>query len=134
VDLATWLHGLGMPRCERALRDNSINSAVLPKQNLENFDASIHRKLLVTPAALCSAASSVLLSETGEVGDVSTVDSPAANSDILRFRRFKPVAHCARSGGFALPAWPEQTRPELSKGPKQMPLLRFPLKALDWLD
>ena len=41
VDIATWLHGLGMQQYEPAFRDNSIDAAVLPKLTTQDLAKNI---------------------------------------------------------------------------------------------
>jgi hypothetical protein len=61
VDIATWLHGLGMQQYEPAFRDNSIDAAVLPElttQDLKDLGVSRvgdRRKLLAAIAVLRSS-------------------------------------------------------------------------------
>ena len=60
MDIATWLHGLGMEQYEPAFRDNSIDAAVLPEltaQDLKDLGVSRvgdRRKLLAAIAVLRS--------------------------------------------------------------------------------
>ena len=60
MDIATWLHGLGMQQYEPAFRDNSIDAAVLPEltaQDLKDLGVSRvgdRRKLLAAIAVLRS--------------------------------------------------------------------------------
>jgi class 3 adenylate cyclase len=58
VDIAAWLHSLGMQQCEEAFRDNAIDAAVLPEltaDDLKDLGVSLvghRRKLLAAIAAL----------------------------------------------------------------------------------
>src|SRR5215469_11978621 len=58
VDIAAWLHGLGMKQYEEAFRDNAIDAAVLPEltaDDLKDLGVSLvghRRKLLAAIAAL----------------------------------------------------------------------------------
>src|SRR5262252_9213999 len=58
VDIAAWLHGLGMEQYEEAFRDNAIDAAVLPEltaDDLKDLGVSLvghRRKLLAAIAAL----------------------------------------------------------------------------------
>jgi class 3 adenylate cyclase len=60
VDIAAWLHGLGLQRYEQAFRDNAIDAAVLPELTAEDLrDIGVNlvghrRKLLAAIAALQS--------------------------------------------------------------------------------
>jgi class 3 adenylate cyclase/predicted ATPase len=73
VDIAGWLHGLGLEQYEQAFRDNAIDAAVLPEltaEDLKDLGVSLvghRRKLLAAIAALRS-----------DIGSVS--DAPAAAS------------------------------------------------------
>jgi class 3 adenylate cyclase/predicted ATPase len=58
LDIATWLHGLGLQQYERAFRDNAIDATVLPELTTEDLkDLGVNlvghrRKLLAAIAAL----------------------------------------------------------------------------------
>jgi hypothetical protein len=58
VDIAAWLHGLGLQQYEQAFRDNEIDAAVLPEltaDDLRDIGVSLvghRRKLLAAIAAL----------------------------------------------------------------------------------
>jgi class 3 adenylate cyclase/predicted ATPase len=60
VDIATWLHGLGLQQYEQAFRDNAIDAAILPEltaEDLRDLGVSLvghRRKLLAAIAALRS--------------------------------------------------------------------------------
>jgi class 3 adenylate cyclase/predicted ATPase len=60
VDIASWLHGLGLQQYERAFRDNAIDAAVLPELTAEDLrDIGVgpvghRRRLLAAIAALRS--------------------------------------------------------------------------------
>jgi len=60
VDIANWLHGLGLQQYEQAFRDNAIDAAVLPELTAEDLkDLGVRllghrRKLLAAIAALRS--------------------------------------------------------------------------------
>jgi class 3 adenylate cyclase/DNA polymerase III delta prime subunit len=62
VDIATWLHGLGLQQYEQAFRDNAIDAAVLPEltaEDLKDLGVSLvghRRKLLAAIAALRDGA------------------------------------------------------------------------------
>jgi class 3 adenylate cyclase len=62
VDIATWLHGLGMQQYEQAFRDNAIDATVLPELTAEDLrDIGVNlvghrRKLLAAISALRSSA------------------------------------------------------------------------------
>ena len=58
VDIAAWLHGLGLEQYEEAFRDNAIDAAILPEltaEDLRELGVSLvghRRKLLAAIAAL----------------------------------------------------------------------------------
>src|SRR5215510_8624902 len=58
VDIAAWLHGLGLQQYEQAFRDNAIDAAVLPEltaEDLRDLGVSLvghRRKLLAAIAVL----------------------------------------------------------------------------------
>jgi hypothetical protein len=60
VDIAAWLHGLGLQQYEQAFRDNAIDAAVLPELTADDLkDLGVRlvghrRKLLAAIAALRS--------------------------------------------------------------------------------
>jgi NAD(P)-dependent dehydrogenase (short-subunit alcohol dehydrogenase family) len=60
VDIAAWLHGLGLQQYEQAFRDNAIDAAVLPELTAEDLkDLGVNlvghrRRLLAAIAALRS--------------------------------------------------------------------------------
>src|SRR5260370_37799762 len=62
VDIAGWLHGLGLQQYEQAFRDNAIDAAILPELTAEDLrDIGVNlvghrRKLLAAIAALQSSA------------------------------------------------------------------------------
>jgi len=63
VDIAAWLHSLGMQQYQEAFRDNAIDAAILPEltaDDLKDLGVSLvghRRKLLAAIAALTSAPS-----------------------------------------------------------------------------
>jgi hypothetical protein len=63
MDIAAWLHGLGLQQYEQAFCDNAIDAAVLPEltaEDLKDLGVSLvghRRKLLAAIAALTSALS-----------------------------------------------------------------------------
>jgi class 3 adenylate cyclase len=71
VDIAAWLHGLGMQQYEQAFRDNAIDGAVLPEltaDDLKDLGVSLvghRRKLLAAIAALRSDAGATPETTTG---------------------------------------------------------------------
>ena len=70
MDVAAWLHGLGLQRYEQAFRDNEIDARVLPRltaEDLKDLGVTLvgHRRRLLdaiaalrseTPAAAVTAA------------------------------------------------------------------------------
>jgi hypothetical protein len=58
VDIAAWLHGLGLQQYEQAFYDNAIDSAILPEltaDDLKDLGVTLvghRRKLLAAIAAL----------------------------------------------------------------------------------
>src|SRR5215475_1361343 len=66
VDIAAWLHGLGLQQYEQAFRENAIDDAVLPEltaDDLRDLGVSLvghRRKLLAAIAALRDATESAL--------------------------------------------------------------------------
>ena len=63
MDIAVWLHGLGLQQYEETFRDNAIDAAVLPElttEDLKDLGVSLvghRRKLLAAIAALRSDVS-----------------------------------------------------------------------------
>jgi class 3 adenylate cyclase/predicted ATPase len=95
VDIAAWLHGLGLQQYEQAFCDNAIDAAVLPEltaEDLKDLGVSLvghRRKLLAAIAALRS-----------NIGPVP--DTPAAAS--AAERRQLTVMFCDLVGSTALSA------------------------------
>jgi class 3 adenylate cyclase/predicted ATPase len=95
VDIAAWLHGLGLQRYEQAFCDNAIDAAVLPEltaEDLKDLGVSLvghRRKLLAAIAALRSDI-------------VPVPDTPAAASAIER--RQLTVMFCDLVGSTELSA------------------------------
>jgi class 3 adenylate cyclase len=95
VDIAAWLHSLGMQQYEEAFRDNAIDAAVLPEltaDDLKDLGVSLvghRRKLLAAIAAL--------------VRDVSPVPETAAAAAPAE-RRQLTVMFCDLVGSTALSA------------------------------
>ena len=60
MEIAAWLHGLGLQQYEQAFCDNAIDAAVLPELTADDLkDLGVRlvghrRKLLAEFAALCS--------------------------------------------------------------------------------
>jgi hypothetical protein len=59
VDIAAWLHSLGMQQYEEAFRDNAIDAAVLPEltaNDLKDLGVSLvgHRRKLRAAIAHCA--------------------------------------------------------------------------------
>jgi SAM domain (Sterile alpha motif) len=43
VDIAAWLHGLGLQQYEQAFRENDVDAEVLPELTADNLTASLAR-------------------------------------------------------------------------------------------
>jgi class 3 adenylate cyclase/predicted ATPase len=80
VDIAAWLHSLGMRQYEEAFRDNAIDAAVLPELTADDLkDLGVilvghRRRLLAAIASLRSESRPVPEPEAREVADVSTAE------------------------------------------------------------
>jgi SAM domain (Sterile alpha motif) len=77
VDIAAWLHGLGLQQYEQAFRDNAVDAAVLPELTADDLkDLGVrrvgHRRKLL-------AAIAALRSDTGPV-----FNTPVAASTVER--------------------------------------------------
>ena len=76
MDVAVWLHGLGLQQYEQAFRDNAIDAVILPELTSEDLrDLGVNlvghrRKLLAAIAALSSdnAANPVAAAPSSSVG------------------------------------------------------------------
>src|SRR5215831_14224919 len=99
VDIATWLHGLGLQQYEETFRENAIDDAVLPEltpDDLKDLGVSLvghRRKLLAAIAALRSESEPELRVERREVTDTSIAE-----------RRQLTVMFCDLVGSTALSA------------------------------
>jgi class 3 adenylate cyclase len=80
VDIAAWLHGLGLQQYEQVFRDNAIDDAVLPEltaDDLKDLGVSLvghRRKLLAAIAALRSESRPEPRAETRDVADTSIAE------------------------------------------------------------
>jgi class 3 adenylate cyclase/predicted ATPase/DNA polymerase III delta prime subunit len=80
VDIAAWLHGLGLQQYEQAFCDNAIDAVVLPEltaDDLRELGVSLvghRRKLLAAIAALRSEGGLELPAEPTNVTDTSTAE------------------------------------------------------------
>jgi class 3 adenylate cyclase/predicted ATPase len=80
VDIAAWLHGLGLQQYEQAFRDNAIDAAVLPELTAEDLrDIGVgpvghRRKLLAAITALRSEDRSGPAPEPREAIDTATAE------------------------------------------------------------
>src|SRR5215472_9262968 len=80
VDVAVWLHGLGLRQYEQAFRENAIDDAVLPEltaDDLKDLGVSLvghRRKLLAAIAALRSESGPKPRAEARGVADTSIAE------------------------------------------------------------
>jgi SAM domain (Sterile alpha motif) len=80
VDIATWLHGLGLQRYEQVFRENAIDDAVLPEltaDDLKELGVSLvghRRKLLAAIAALRAESEPEPRAEARDVVDTSIAE------------------------------------------------------------
>ena len=89
MDIAAWLHGLGLQQYEAAFRANEIDASLLPSltaEDLEDLGVNLvgHRRRLLNAIA-------ALRTETPGTSDAATpavAEAPAANGNVLRCRRF----------------------------------------------
>jgi class 3 adenylate cyclase len=95
VDIAAWLHGLGLQQYEQAFRDNAIDAAVLPEltgEDLRDLGISLvghRRKLLGAVAALRShiAPASVASAASAERRQLTVMFCDLVGSTALSVRR-----------------------------------------------
>jgi class 3 adenylate cyclase/predicted ATPase len=95
VDIATWLHGLGLQQYDQAFRDNAIDASVLPELTAEDLrDIGVglvghRRKLLAAIAALRSNAASdpVASAAGGERRQLTVMFCDLVGSTALSVRR-----------------------------------------------
>jgi class 3 adenylate cyclase len=99
VDIAAWLHDLGLEQYEPAFRDNAIDAAVLPELTIEDLKdlgvnlAGHRRKLLAAIASLRGGTGPELAAEATKVIGASTAE-----------RRQITVMFCDLVGSTALSA------------------------------
>src|SRR5260370_16569608 len=80
VDIAGWLHGLGLQQYEQAFRDNAIDAAVLPEltaEDLKDLGVALvghRRRLLAAIAALRCESRPEPPAEAQEVHGASTAE------------------------------------------------------------
>ena len=80
VDIAAWLHGLGLQQYEQAFRENAIDNGVLPElttDDLKDLGVSLvghRRKLLAAIAALRSESGPKPHAEARDVADTSIAE------------------------------------------------------------
>ena len=97
MNIAVWLHGLGLQQYEQAFRDNAIDAAVLPELTAEDLReigvglVGHRRKLLAAIAALRNEIRPQPAKKSGEI-----IDSTAAE------RRQLTVMFCDLVGSTAL--------------------------------
>src|SRR5437870_3207634 len=105
VDIAAWLHRLGLEQYEQAFRENRIQADVLPSltaQDLKELGVTLvgdRRRLLDAIAALRSGAATVT-SPPSEAGSKSASRSAARSGDAGR--RQLTVIFCDLVGSTAL--------------------------------
>jgi class 3 adenylate cyclase/predicted ATPase len=99
VDIAAWLHDLGLEQYEEAFRDNAVDAAILPEltaEDLRDLGVSLvghRRKLLAAIAALRNEGRPEPAAERKEVIDTATAE-----------RRQLTVMFCDLVGSTALSA------------------------------
>jgi hypothetical protein len=100
VDIAAWLHSLGMQQYEAAFRDNAINAAVLPELTADDLkDLGVNlvghrRQLLAAIAALRGDDLSATAGPADRVGSASAAE-----------RRQLTVMFCDLVGSTELSGW-----------------------------
>jgi class 3 adenylate cyclase len=95
VDIASWLHGLGLQQYDQAFRDNAIDASVLPELTAEDLrDIGVdlvghRRKLLAAISALRSKAVSDPVASTagGERRQLTVMFCDLVGSTALSVRR-----------------------------------------------
>ena len=94
MDVAAWLQDLGLERYVSAFRDNDIDAEVLPNLTAEDLisigvtSVGHRRKLLDAIASLRMAVpTAVMASPARWWTSTSRRRTPAANGDVLRYRR-----------------------------------------------
>jgi hypothetical protein len=95
VDIASWLHGLGLQQYDQAFRDNAIDASVLPELTAEDLrDIGVglvghRRKLLAAISALRSNAASdrVASARGGERRQLTVMFCDLVGSTALSVRR-----------------------------------------------
>jgi class 3 adenylate cyclase/predicted ATPase len=106
MDIAAWLHRLGLEQYEQAFRNNDIDAEVLPDLTADDLisigvkSVGHRRKLLEAVAALRPGASTAM--DTGNAGSTSTSVSAARSGDAER--RQLTVMFCDLVGSTALSA------------------------------
>ncbi len=106
VDIAAWLHRLGLEQYEQAFRDNDIDAQVLLALTADDLitlgvrSVGHRRKLLEAIAALRPGASTPM--DTGKAGSTATSVSAARSGDAER--RQLTVMFCDLVGSTALSA------------------------------
>ena len=95
MDIASWLHGLGLQQYDQAFRDNAIDASVLPELTAEDLrDIGVdlvghRRKLLAAISALRSNAPSdtVASAPGGERRQLTVMFCDLVGSTALSVRR-----------------------------------------------
>jgi class 3 adenylate cyclase len=76
MDIAAWLHELGLERYEQAFRENEIDAEILPKltaEDLRDIGVTIvgHRRKILDAIATLAEPASTPQAEPGALGDVA---------------------------------------------------------------
>jgi hypothetical protein len=88
VDIASWLHGLGLQQYEKAFRDNDIDFEILPKLTMEDLTGigitSVgHRRRLIEAIAGLGTPRPAMLKPQSQVAP----NRPARRADDAERRR-----------------------------------------------
>jgi class 3 adenylate cyclase/predicted ATPase len=97
VDIANWLHGLGLQQYEQAFRDNAIDAAVLPELTAEDLE-ELGVRLVGHRRKLFAAIAALRCVDRSERAPRKVIDTSAAE------RRQLTVMFCDLVGSTALSA------------------------------